>query len=123
MSKQQQIQEEEVVEEETGVRKRTSTAGRSPEELQAQANLRGSVGGVTGLLSVQASVAQGITSFDSAVTILVEIFGFTEEIAMDILGERTEEISEVREKDIEEDETVEETETVEEDETEDATES
>ena len=53
---------------------------------QAQANLRGSVGGVQGILDIQSSVQQGITPRDSAIAILLEIYGFTEEVANDILG-------------------------------------
>lgn len=52
----------------------------------AQANLRGSVGGVTGVLSIQTSVSQEITDYDSGLTMLKEIFGFKEEIAKKILG-------------------------------------
>ena len=53
---------------------------------EAQANLRGSVGGVTGVLSIQTSVSQEITDYDSGLTMLKEIFGFTEEVAKKILG-------------------------------------
>lgn len=69
---------------------RTETAGRSPEELQAQAGLRGSVGGVQGILAIQSAVVAGTTSYDSAVALLVEIYGFSEEVAVEILGPRTE---------------------------------
>jgi HK97 family phage portal protein len=53
---------------------------------QAQANLRGSVGGVQGILSIQASFAQGLTSAESAISILMEIYGFEENVARQILG-------------------------------------
>lgn len=53
---------------------------------QAQANLRGSVGGVQGILQIQAAVQAGTTSRDSAVIILMQIFGFNEETANEILG-------------------------------------
>jgi HK97 family phage portal protein len=53
---------------------------------QAQANLRGSVGGVQGILQIQASVINGTTPRDSAIAILMTIYGFTEETANEILG-------------------------------------
>lgn len=65
------------------------TETRSAEEKlnkEAQANLRGSVGGVTGVLSIQTSVSQEITDYDSGLTMLQEIFGFSEEVAKKILG-------------------------------------
>ncbi len=65
---------------------RVETAGKSDDELRAQASLRGSVGGVQGILGIQASVADGLTSVSSAVSMLVEIYGFTEQVAIEILG-------------------------------------
>jgi len=60
---------------------------------QAQANLRGSVGGVTGVLQVQTSYSQGLTDYQSAITIFTEIYGFTREVADALLGnpEKTQE--------------------------------
>jgi len=60
---------------------------------EAQANLRGSVGGVTGVLSVQTSYSQGLTDYQSAITIFTEIYGFTREVADALLGnpQKTEE--------------------------------
>ena len=58
----------------------------NPEQAKAQAGLRGSVGGVTGILQIQASVTSGATQYDSAITILKEIYGFTDIIAKKILG-------------------------------------
>ena len=52
----------------------------------AQATLKGSVGGVTALLEVQKSYSEGLTTLNSAIAILVNIFGFTEEVAYDLLG-------------------------------------
>ena len=52
----------------------------------AQANLRGSVGGVQGILAIQQGVASGITSVNSAVTTLIEIYGFDNSTARRILG-------------------------------------
>ncbi len=57
------------------------------EELNAQANLRGSVGGVQGILGIQASVAQGVTSIESAIATMIEIYGFNRETAIKILGD------------------------------------
>lgn len=59
----------------------------SPETLAAQAALRGSVGGVQGILEVQASVVAGTTTRSSALSILTIIFGFTDEQAQQILGD------------------------------------
>jgi hypothetical protein len=56
------------------------------ENKKAQANLRGSVGGVQGVLQVQQSVAAGLTAYDAGVLILVEIYGFTKEVAKGLLG-------------------------------------
>ena len=56
------------------------------QQLDAQASLKGSVGGVQGILALQLSVTQGVTSYDSGISTLVEIYGFTEEIASKILG-------------------------------------
>ena len=53
---------------------------------QAQANLRGSVGGVQGILELQGSVTMGTTSRESAITILMQIYGFDEQTAEEILG-------------------------------------
>jgi len=52
----------------------------------AQANLRGSVGGVQGILAIQQGVASGITSVNSAVTTMIEIYGFDDATARRILG-------------------------------------
>jgi len=54
--------------------------------LQAQANLRGTVGGVEGILNIQNSVATGVTDYEAGVAILVEIYGFTDEVARRVLG-------------------------------------
>lgn len=59
------------------------------EQLEAQANLRGSVGGVQGILGIQQSVAQGITSVESAIATMIEIYGFNRETAIKILGSGT----------------------------------
>jgi len=56
---------------------------------QKQAELRGSVGGVTSLLAIQASVVAGTTSYDSGVSMLKYIYGFDDSIAREILGQPT----------------------------------
>lgn len=58
----------------------------SEETLRAQATLRGSVGGVQGILGIQQSVSQGLTDFESAITILMEIYGFTRSVSSALLG-------------------------------------
>lgn len=52
----------------------------------AQAQLRGSVGGVTALLQIQQSVAQGTTNAESGVAMIREIYGFDESTAREMLG-------------------------------------
>lgn len=53
---------------------------------EAQATLKGSVGGVQGILEIQRAVSQGLSDYGAALEILKEIFGFTEEKARAILG-------------------------------------
>lgn len=55
-------------------------------EAEAKAKLKGSVGGVQGILEIQASVSQGITDYNAAIALLDEIFGFDEATAKRILG-------------------------------------
>lgn len=68
----------------------TSTANAEPEiseeTKKAQANLRGSVGGVQGILGIQQSYSDGLTDFESAITILMEIYGFTRSVSSSLLG-------------------------------------
>lgn len=52
----------------------------------AQAQLKGSVGGVQSLLEVQASYVAGTTTYESAIAILDLIFGFNREQAIRLLG-------------------------------------
>jgi len=54
--------------------------------LEAQASLKGTVGGVQGILEIQRSVSTGITDRDAAIALLVEIYGFTTEQASNIIG-------------------------------------
>lgn len=52
----------------------------------AQATLRGSVGGVTALLQIQQSVAAGTTTKDAGIAMIVNIYGYDEETAAEMLG-------------------------------------
>jgi isopenicillin N synthase-like dioxygenase len=58
----------------------------SEEELKAQAQLKGSVGGVQGILELQRAVASGESDRDAAVSILELVYGFTRKEAEDIIG-------------------------------------
>jgi hypothetical protein len=53
---------------------------------KSQAELKGSVGGVTALLDIQKSVSLGTTDAESAIEIIKEIFGIAEEVARKMLG-------------------------------------
>lgn len=55
-------------------------------EAEAKAKLKGTVGGVDGILSIQNSVANGITDYEAALALLFEIYGFDEATARKILG-------------------------------------
>jgi hypothetical protein len=55
-------------------------------EAEAKAKLKGTVGGVQGVLAIQTSVSQGITDYDAAITLLYEIYGFDDKTARAILG-------------------------------------
>ncbi len=56
------------------------------EQLEAQSRLKGTVGGVEGVLKIQESVSFGTTSRDSAITTLIEFYGISEEKAKSLLG-------------------------------------
>ena len=60
--------------------------GASEEELKAQAALKGSVGGVQGILELQKAVASGSSDKDSAVSILELVYGFSRSEAEEIIG-------------------------------------
>lgn len=53
---------------------------------KAQAELRGSVGGVTALIALQQSVAAKTTDISAAVEIVKEIYGISEDVAKKMLG-------------------------------------
>lgn len=63
-----------------------SISNASEEELKAQAMLKGSVGGVQGILELQKSVAIGATDKAAAIAILELVYGFTKQEATDIIG-------------------------------------
>ena len=54
--------------------------------LEAQANLKGTVGGVQGILEIQSSVSKGITDRSAAIALLREIYGFSDVQAAAIIG-------------------------------------
>lgn len=55
-------------------------------EAEAKANLKGTVGGVNGILLIQQSVAQGTTDLESAVALLVNIYGYDDATARSMIG-------------------------------------
>jgi hypothetical protein len=55
-------------------------------QAEAQANLKGSVGGVQGILQIQQSVANGVTDYSAAISLLGVIYGIEEQTARQILG-------------------------------------
>jgi len=55
--------------------------------LDAQAQLRGSVGGVQALLSIQTSYSQKLTTYDSAVAMIELVFGYNNSEAVRLLGQ------------------------------------
>jgi HK97 family phage portal protein len=69
-----------------------------PATSEAQDALRGSVGGVNGILAIQEKVSSGITGYDSAIQILRIIFGFSEDEAKAILGEPIQEFDDSNKK-------------------------
>ena len=58
----------------------------SDKEADARAQLRGSVGGVQGIIQIQTSVAQGLTDRGSAAALLELIYGFDTDNALRLLG-------------------------------------
>lgn len=55
-------------------------------EAEAKAKLKGSVGGVQGILQIQLSVAQGVTDIDAAIVLMQEIYGFDPATSKKMLG-------------------------------------
>lgn len=61
-------------------------ADENDKTLDAQAELRGSVGGVTALVTIVQNVASGILDLEAAVNIVIEIYGIEESIARKMIG-------------------------------------
>lgn len=57
------------------------------ETAKAQAQLKGSVGGVSALLEIQKSYGDGLTDYESAIAMLDIIFGYDRATAVRLLGE------------------------------------
>lgn len=57
-------------------------------EAEAKAKLKGSVGGVQGILELQKSVQEGTTQYDAGIQILELIYGFDNKEARKILGQK-----------------------------------
>lgn len=61
--------------------KQEEEAGADNKTKDAQAALKGSVGGVSGIITLLQNVKEGLIAETSAISILVELYGFTDEIA------------------------------------------
>lgn len=59
----------------------------SLQQVEAQAKLRGSVGGVEGIVKIQESVSKGITEREAGIALLIEIYGFSNDVATKLLGD------------------------------------
>jgi hypothetical protein len=59
-------------------------------EAEAKAKLKGSVGGVQGILEIQTQVAEGITTYDAGIAILDIIYGIDSVASKRILGNKAE---------------------------------
>lgn len=55
--------------------------------LKSQAELKGSVGGVSALIELQKSVSEGFTGRESAIEIIKEIYGISADLAEKMIGE------------------------------------
>lgn len=55
-------------------------------EAEARAQLKGSVGGVQGIIQIQTSVSQGLTDRNSAIALLELIYGFSNDESVRLLG-------------------------------------
>lgn len=67
-----------------------AAVSQEAEELKAAANLRGSVGGVQGIIQLQQSVSMGLTTPEAAIATLVNVYKFDEKQASDIVGKMKE---------------------------------
>ena len=55
-------------------------------EAEAKANLRGSVGGIQGIVSLQESVATGVMSIEAAQSTIEEFYGVDKSVAASMLS-------------------------------------
>ena len=65
---------------------------------ESQARLKGTVGGVQGVLSIQEKVSVGTTQYEAGIEILKDIYGYSDEQARRILGEPIQKFEEDEEK-------------------------
>ena len=72
------------------IAERNLDAETADKVANAQAELRGSVGGVTALIALHQSISQGLTSVPAGVAMLREIYGFSNEVAREMLAGVTE---------------------------------
>ena len=70
----------------TLVKKEISTNDAEAERQKAQAQLRGSVGGVTSLIALQQAVGAGTSDLEAAVATVVEIYGIPDATARKMIG-------------------------------------
>jgi len=56
-------------------------------EAEAKAKLKGSVGGVQGILAIQEAVSMGTSTYSAGVNTLMELYGYDEPTAKKLLGE------------------------------------
>jgi DNA-binding Lrp family transcriptional regulator len=61
--------------------KQEEEAGADNKTKDAQAALKGSVGGVSGIITLLQNVKQGLIAESSAIAVLIELYGFTDAIA------------------------------------------
>ena len=66
--------------------KEVSQDTAAAENAKAQAQLKGTASGIESLLSIQASVSAGTTDYSAGIAIIVNIYGFSEEVAKKLLG-------------------------------------
>lgn len=79
-------EETEITSVESGVISSDLSESLDDKTLEAQANLKGSVGSVQALLEIQASYSQGLTTYESAINMLDLIYGYNREQAVRLLG-------------------------------------
>lgn len=78
----------ELIKEYTNIDAEVTGDERPDIESESKAKLKGSVGGVQGILEIQKSVSEGITQYEAALTLLNEIYGFDEVVGSKLLGNK-----------------------------------